>query len=64
MQAVAAPPAARAQGALGKWVNSDGGGREGGGLVVSDRGEGARGEVILASLPDTGERYLSKELWD
>lgn len=34
------------------------------GMIKYARREAARGEDILAILPDTGERYLSTELWD
>ena len=33
------------------------------GMLTYARCEAARGKELLASLPDTGERYLSTDLW-
>ncbi|MCW8949534.1 MAG: pyridoxal-phosphate dependent enzyme, partial [Sedimenticola sp.] len=34
------------------------------GMIKMAKDEAYRGKVLLAMLPDTGERYLSTDLWD
>ena len=34
------------------------------GMIKAANTEASRGKVLLAILPDTGERYLSTDVWD